>query len=241
VHRASLTLHLRATRAMIPALEDSAALVSLFLMIHRHEPLVFSSNEPSGHPKRTNAPLRRRSIPVAADTRNVRRVARNARTKRNAMRMKPSPSRAAPRHHPRNPNITEQCGRGAVVSSYALRVRAQRTYTRTTHKCTRGARYLPIAGQYHAHLACTCCGVASLSHALSLSFSLPLSKFASSLSPRVAYLVRAYISKPVVTAPPRRYLSRASGTDFYRLGDSRGKFIKPLHSPLRPSCPAVGT
>lgn len=40
-------------------------------------------------------------------------------------------------------------------------------------------------------------------------------------------LVRAYISKPVVTAPPRRYLSRASGADFYRRGDSRGKFIKP--------------
>lgn len=39
-------------------------------------------------------------------------------------------------------------------------------------------------------------------------------------------LVRAYISKPVVTAPPRRYLSHASGADFYRRGDSRGKFIK---------------
>lgn len=45
-------------------------------------------------------------------------------------------------------------------------------------------------------------------------------------------LIRAYISKPVVTAPPRRYLSHASGADFYRRGDSRGKFIKSSFSAL---------
>lgn len=46
-------------------------------------------------------------------------------------------------------------------------------------------------------------------------------------------LVRAYISKPVVTAPPRRYLSHASGADFYRRDDSRGKFIKSPPLPFR--------
>ena len=45
-------------------------------------------------------------------------------------------------------------------------------------------------------------------------------------------LVRAYISKPVVTAPPLRYLSHASGADFYRRGDSRGKFIKSPSPPF---------
>lgn len=54
-------------------------------------------------------------------------------------------------------------------------------------------------------------------------------------------LVRAYISKPVVTAPPRRYLSHASGADFYRRGDSRGKFIKsPARSSAGASCAFTG-
>lgn len=45
--------------------------------------------------------------------------------------------------------------------------------------------------------------------------------------PTGAVCLCAYISKPVVTAPPRH---------FYRRGDSRGKFIKPP-----PPLPSVGT
>lgn len=91
------------------------------------------------------------------------------------------------------------------------------THTRIRARCALRHRCMRLRNILSR---CTCCS--RVARALSPSRLAP--------SPLRVHqsLVRAYISKPVVTAPPRRYLSHASGADFYRRGDSRGKFIKSL-------------
>lgn len=156
--------------------------------------------------------------------------------------------RATPTQPAWNSNITEQCGRGrpcapSVSTPYrvppCVRVRvafrisyisfrahtghALYTYTHTRARTHPRARCAPDTAAPHAppqhSLADARVAVASLGRFLRRAYHRP--PFASRQS-----LVRAYISKPVVTAPPRRYLSHASGADFYRRRDSRGKFIK---------------
>lgn len=153
--------------------------------------------------------------------------------------------RATPTQPAWNSNITEQCGRGRSCApsvsapyyvsacAYTRRVPyivciVSHTYRiRTTHRCTHTrAHPRTMRSQTLLH--------APPQHSLAMhvlqsrrsgAFSVAL----STVPLRVHQsLVRAYISKPVVTAPPRRYLSHASGADFYRRGDSRGKFIKSL-------------
>lgn len=141
--------------------------------------------------------------------------------------------RATPTQPAWNSNITEQCGRGrscapSLSTPYHVSVCVRTRRFRIYHFA-----YIPDMQHTHTHAryapdTAACTSAHSLAmHVLQSRRSGAFSVALTTVPLRVhRSLVRAYISKPVVTAPPRRYLSHASGADFYRRGDSRGKFIK---------------